>query len=365
MKFTCNKQELTEAVSNVQRSVCSKSSLPALEGILLKTSDSAISLCGYDLEMGITTVIPASIGQQGEVVLNARLFSEIVRRLPAETVTIEIDDKLIANIESGQSSFSIVGIDASEYPEMPSIQDDDCIEMTQAMLKSMIRQTLFAVAESDNKPVHTGTLFEIEDGVIKLVSVDGYRLAMRTERIQGNGSFHFVVPGKTLNEVLKLLGDEENKLTLHVAKRHILFEIDHYTVISRLLEGEFLDYNSAIGGSNNAELLVDTRNFMNSVERVSLLITDRLKSPVRCIFSKEEIKLSCSTSIGKASDSCPCQMQGEELEMGFNNRYLLDALRNADGDQVKLQFNSPLSPMKVLPKEGDSFLFLVLPVRLK
>lgn len=370
MKINCQKSQLVEAVSNVQRAVSSKSTLAALEGILLKTTeDGDLKLCGYDLELGITTVIEAQIDEPGEIVLNARLFGDIVRRLPDETVTIIVDEKLITQIFCGPSEFSIVGIPSSEYPELPSVAGAVSVDITSPVLKSMIRQTLFAVAETDAKPVHTGTLFNIERGEIRLVSVDGYRLAMRTEMINlkfEDQELHFVVPGKTLSEVIKLLPEQDENVELLIGRRHIIFKIEKYSVISRLLEGEFLDYKSAVPGEFTTEVLVNTRKLIESVERVSLLITDRLKSPVRCIFPEGgDIRLSCVTSIGRASDELKAVISGPDVEIGFNNRYLLDALRNTDTDQVRIQLTGPISPMKILPAHGEGFLFLVLPVRLK
>ena len=370
MKFTVNKSDITEAVSNIQRAVSTKTSIPALEGILIGASEEGLELCAYDLELGITTVIEAQVDEPGKVVLSARLFGDIVRRLPDETVTILVDEKMITQITCGPSEFSIVGIPSSEYPELPSVEGASSIDLTSPILKSMIRQTLFAVADTDAKPVHTGTLFNIENGIIRLVSVDGYRLAMRTEMInlkfEEEDEIRFVVPGKTLSEVIKLLPDQDENVEILVGRRHIIFKIEKYSVISRLLEGEFLDYKAAIPAQFTTEVTVNTRNLINSVERVSLLITDRLKSPVRCIFSEDgEIKISCVTSIGKANDELSAQITGPEVEIGFNNRYLLDALRNADTDEVKVQLTGPVSPMKIVPTQGDSFLFLVLPVRLK
>lgn len=365
MKITCNKQELVEAVSNVQRVVSSKSTVPALEGILLKTEENSITLCGYDLELGMTTVIPAQVEESGSIILSAKLLGDIVRRLPADLVYIGSDEKNMTVITSGPSEYSIVGIPAQEFPELPAITGELSVTLTHTVLKSMIHQTLFAVADTDAKPIHTGTLFEIGGQKVRLVSVDGYRLAMREEPANCGEETSFVVPGKTLSEVLKLLKDDESELRLLVGRRHILFNIGSYTVISRLLEGEFLDYKAAIPASHTTEIIVKTRAFIDSVERVSLLITDRLKSPVRCVFENEEIKVSCSTAIGRANDQFAAHIEGNTVEMGFNNRYLLDALRNAETDEVKVQLNGPLSPMKIVPRDGNSFLFLVLPVRLK
>jgi len=365
MKFTVNKSDITEAVSNIQRAVSTKTSIPALEGILLSATETGLELCAYDLELGITTVIPAFVMEPGKAVLSAKLFSDIVRRTPAETVTVSVDEKNMATLESGYSRFSIIGIPAEEFPELPKLSDSTQISMPAALLKSMIRQTLFAIAESDAKPIHQGSLFSLENGILDVVSVDGYRLAVRREPVDFSQDLSFVVPGKTLSELLKLIKDSEEPVEISAGRRHILFKIDNYTVISSLLEGEFLNYKAAIPPESQTEVVLKTREAIDSVERVSLLITDRLKSPIRCLFDNNEVKLNCTTSMGRASDQLDVEMTGQSVEIGFNNRYLLEALRNTECDEVKVQLGGPLSPMKVVPKEGDSFLFLVLPVRLK
>ena len=365
MKFTVNKSDITEAVSNIQRAVSTKTSIPALEGILLSATETGLELCAYDLELGITTVIPAFVMEPGKAVLSAKLFSDIVRRTPAETVTVSVDEKNMATLESGYSRFSIIGIPAEEFPELPKLSDSTQISLPGALLKSMIRQTLFAIAESDAKPIHQGSLFSLENGILDVVSVDGYRLAVRREPVDFSEDLSFVVPGKTLSELLKLIKDSEEPVEISAGRRHILFKIDNYTVISSLLEGEFLNYKAAIPPESQTEVVLKTREAIDSVERVSLLIADRLKSPIRCLFDNNEVKLNCTTSMGRASDQLDVEMTGQSVEIGFNNRYLLEALRNTECDEVKVQLGGPLSPMKVVPKEGDSFLFLVLPVRLK
>ena len=365
MKFTVNTSDITEAVSNIQRAVSTKTSIPALEGILLSATETGLELCAYDLELGITTVIPAFVMEPGKAVLSAKLFSDIVRRTPAETVTVSVDEKNMATLESGYSRFSIIGIPAEEFPELPKLSDSTQISLPGALLKSMIRQTLFAIAESDAKPIHQGSLFSLENGILDVVSVDGYRLAVRREPVDFSEDLSFVVPGKTLSELLKLIKDSEEPVEISAGRRHILFKIDNYTVISSLLEGEFLNYKAAIPPESQTEVVLKTREAIDSVERVSLLITDRLKSPIRCLFDNNEVKLNCTTSMGRASDQLDVEMTGQSVEIGFNNRYLLEALRNTECDEVKVQLGGPLSPMKVVPKEGDSFLFLVLPVRLK
>ena len=201
MKFTVNKSDITEAVGNIQRAVSTKTSLPALEGILLGAGEEGLELCAYDLELGITTVIPAFVVEPGRAVLSAKLFSDIVRRTPAETLTLTVDEKNMATLESGYSRFSIIGIPAEEFPELPKLTDSTQFSMAGSVLKSMIRQTLFAIAESDAKPIHQGSLFNLENGMMDVVSVDGYRLAVRREPVEFSDSLDFVVAGKTLSEI--------------------------------------------------------------------------------------------------------------------------------------------------------------------
>lgn len=365
MKFTVEKRLLNEAVANLQRAVSSKTSIPALEGILIRSEENYLVLTAYDLEIGMQTELPAIISAPGAIILTAKLFAEIVRRSPDEDITIDVDDRNTATITSGVSCFTIIGMDSAEFPELPKITDADTIKMPQELLKSMIRQTLFAVADSTAKPIHQGSLFKIENGNLDVVSVDGYRLALRREAINYANNTEFVVPGKTLSEVLKLLKDSEGEVEICPSRRHILFRIDNYTVISALLEGEFLDYKSALPKDKKTEVTVSTRTMIESVERVSLLITDRLKSPVRCVIGEDTVKLFCTTTMGRATDQISAEISGDQLEIGFNNKYLLDALRAAETDEVRLQLGGPISPMLVLPKEGDAFSFLVLPVRLR
>lgn len=365
MKFVCDRQALVDAVGNVQRAVSGKSTLPALEGILLRASGSSLFLAGYDLDLGITTTIEAQVQEPGEIVLTARLFGDIVRRMPADQVWFTVDDKNNVLIKSGQTEFTVIGISAAEYPELPSVNDGVGITVGQNVLKSMIRQTIFAVAQNDARPVHTGILFEVGDGLLRLVAVDGSRLAMRCEAIRTEEQLQFVVPRKTLSEVLKLLTDEDTPMSMAVGRRHIVLEIDGYAVISRLLDGEFLPYRKAIPQQVATTVCVNTRELINTVERVSVVISDRLKSPLVCEFEKGRILFSCTSTLGSASDEIEAQIDGNNEEMGFNSQFLLDALKNTETDEVRIELNGALQPMKILPADGDDFLFLVLPVRLK
>ena len=365
MKVICDKQSLSTAITHVSLAVSSKSSLPALEGILLCAKEDRLYLTGYDLELGIATSIEAQVREEGDVVLSAKLLADIVRRMPDDMISISCNPKMMTELKSGAAQYSILGQPGVEFPELPVLSDTASLTLPQNTLASMIGQTHFAIAVSDSKPVHTGSLFELDGETLTIVSVDGYRLAMRREKLKTDDRFSFIVPGKTLADLLRLLQDNDDPVTLQVSKKHILFGVGHYTVISRLLEGEFLNYKAAIPASASTVVTVQTRELMDSIDRTSLLIQDRLKSPLRVNFGRELIQISCTTAMGSAYDEASCTAQGPEVEMGFNNRFLLDALRAAGCDMIRLEINGPLSPMKVLPPQGEEFLFLVLPVRLK
>lgn len=366
MNIECDKNKLCYAINNVQKAVAVRSSITALEGILLTAKENKLFLKGYNLELGITTQIPAEISKGGEIILNSKLFGDIIRNVPDEQITIKADDNFITNIKSGLSEFSIAGMESSEYPELPEVSKLSCVKISSDVLKSMIKQTIFAVSLNEAKPIYTGILFEINNQDIKLVAVDGCRLAVRTEKLleDCNKTLKFVVPGKTLSELLKLLIDDET-VNIYLGDRHIVFETENFSVISRLLEGDFLDYKAAIPEGFKTKARVNTKNLVSCVERVSLMVTDRIKSPIRCIVDKNEIKVSCETAIGKANDILEVISEGESLEIGFNNRYFLDALKNSDTDEVLIEFSGDKGPIKILPTTSDDFLFLVLPVKLR
>lgn len=365
MKIICNTQALCEVCQNVQRAVSTKTSIPAIEGILLKATDDKLLLTGYDLEVGIKTLIEAKVEETGSIIINARILCDILKKLPSDKVIIEADERQLCIIKCGEIEYKLVGIAVDEYPELPTVTGGFPIIVDSEILKDMIKKTIFAVAVNDSKIVHTGLKFEITNGQIKVIAVDGFRLAIRTEKIEYSGDdISFIVPAKTLSEVIKLM-EISDVISMNVGKRHIIFEVANYNIISRLLDGEFLDYNSAIPKSNTTEVKVNVKMIMDSIERTSLLITDRLKSPLRCIFEDNIIKISTITSLGMAHDKVFAEIEGERVEIGFNNRFLLDALKACSNDDIKIRLNGPLSPIIIVPPEEENFLFLILPVRLK
>lgn len=364
MKVSFNKHELVQAVTNVQRAVSTKNSIPALEGILVKIKDGSAVLCGYDLEIGIRTTIPATIIEEGEVVLSAKLFSDIVRRMPEDIITLETDEKFITYIHSGVADYQIVGISSYEYPELPSFSELSTFTINAELLKNMIKQTCYAISDNQSKPIYTGSLFDIKDGYINIVSVDGFRMAIRKEKIDITENMNFVVPGKTLSEILKISTAEDSSIQVIVGQKHVIFNIENYSIVSRLIEGKFIEYGGTIPSGAATSLTVKTKNIASSVERMSLLTSEKMQTPVRFIVADEGIKLHCTTAVGKASDCIDLPFNGDDVEIGFNNRYLLDAIKNADTDELLFEFNGSLKPLKILPTKGDSFIFLVVPMRL-
>lgn len=364
MKINCDSAILAKACMNVQRTVSSKSTIPAIEGILIKALGDSVSLTGYDLEVGTDTFIPAEVEENGSIILNARHLCDILRMVPDDTVSLESDERNICKIVSGEAKYSIIGTSADEYPDVPTVTSGFPIVVKQGLLKDMIRKTIFSVSTSERNPVHSGVKFEISEGKIVLVAVDGARLAVRREDIDYSGEdVEFVVPAKTLGEVVKLGEDDDGVYSISVGKRHICFEIGEYRVISRLLEGNFIDYKSAIPHVYSTTVIAPARRVIECIERTSLIITDR-SSPLRCTIENSVMNFSCVTTVGTANDKMPADITGCDLEIGFNNKFVLDALKVCDADTVKMQFNSPSQPIIITPTDSDSFLYLILPVRI-
>lgn len=367
MKFTCEKALLQAAISTTSRAVSPKSSIPALEGILVEAG-SELRLTGYNLETGIRTTVPADIQEEGTLVLGARLFGEIIRKLPDDMVSFQAENYMV-KIKCGMSEFNILGTDPEEFPELPTVEYQNSLILPQSKLKSMISQTIFAVSDNESRPIHTGSLFEVDDSGLTVVSVDGYRLALRHEAIEkkeGTPEFSFVVPGAALSEVEKICSDVDEPASVTQGARHVMFKVGDTMLVSRRLEGEFLAYRQAIPRNNTIIVEGDTRTLLSSIDRVSLIISDKLKSPLRCVFDNGVLKISTKTAIGDAYDQCPIQGDGEGLEIGFNNKYLMDALKAAPADKVRLELTTGVSPCVILPTEGEEkFLYMVLPVRLR
>ena len=367
MKFTCEKALLVSAISVASRTVAQKSAIPALEGILVRAGVK-VTLTGYNLETGITVGVDAEVSEGGAAVFPARLFFDIIRKLPDDMVSISVDDSFRVSILGGISSFSITAMSAEDFPELPDVDSEKAISIPKCELKNLISGTLFAASENMARPVHTGCLFEVDAQSITAVAVDGYRLALRrwTPEAPIDRTVKFVAPGAALKEVEKILDDSDALCSFCPGSKHILFSVDDATLVCRLLEGEFLEWRRVLPEKNPILLTANVSQITDSIERVGLIISEKLKSPVRCKFGDNTADFRTLSTIGEAHDMCPVSGDGKDLEIGFNCRYLLDALRAVPDSECTLEFINGLSPIVINPTDGSQrYSYMVLPVRLK
>ena len=366
MKIICDKTLLSAAIDGVSRAVTPRATLPVLEGILLKAEGFTLTLTGYDLEMGIVTTIEANVLEPGDIVLNAKLLSDMVRRMPAGQIDISVADSGKTTIQGGVAQFEIQSMPAADFPQLPNTGAEDTLTVKTVVFREMVERTLYAVSQDEKRPAHTGELLEIQPDKLTVVALDGFRLAIVEREVTANKDIRIIVPGKTMTEVLRLLAnDDEAEVRICANRRYIVFMTAGYTIMSRLIEGEFLNYKNVIPEGYRTQAVLDTKGFVETIERASLIITERLKNPLRITFTDGKVIVRCQTSLGRVMDEFAAACEGDEVEIGFNNRYLLDALRNARTEQVRVQLSGPLSPVKILPAEGDDFLYLVLPVRFR
>ena len=367
MRFTCEKSMLVTGLNITGRTVAQKSTLSVIEGILCRAGND-LSLTGYNMETAITYSIEAEVTEAGECVLPARLFGDIIRRLPEGPVTVTVDNNYKVSVRSGYASFNISAESADDYPELPDVDSGRSITIPQSALKDLISGTIFAVSENTGRPIHTGVKFEIEDTAISAIAVDGFRLARRTyhpEEPTGR-QLSFVVPAQGLKEMEKILNvDDDVSFTL--GSKHILYQLGNATLICRLLEGEFLDWRRVVPTGCPIKLVTNVGDLASSIERVGLIVSEKYKSPVRCVFGNQELQLRTNNTIGVAEDRCAISGDGKELEIGFNVRYLADALRAIDDEEVVMELTNGLSPIVFTPVEDSKcdFSYMVLPVRIK
>ena len=368
MKFRVARAEFLDAVLKMQKTVCSKSSMPVLEGILLSAEQGLLTLSSYNLEMGMKKEIYASCEQEGDIVINARLLAEILRKLRGIDVEIECDDRLVCHIKSGEAAFDIMGMQASDFPEMPSLTDGENLILKGEDFVEMVKGTIFAVSQIEGtRPILTGINISVKDGVLQFVAIDGYRLAIRRKNINIENNTEFIVSGKALNEVVKLIDENTENIEIKVGKRLILFKIDGYVFISRLLEGEFVNYEKIIPTEYKQCIEIENGEITDSIERVSLLINDTFSTPIRCAFYHDELNISCATSLGRAKEKLNIELEGEDFEIGLNSRYLLDALKACESDKIVIKFNGSNAGVTITPAENEDnkMLYLIMPMRLK
>ena len=364
--FTCDKDKLIATISVASRTVSQKSTIPALEGLYV-TAGKLLTLTGYNLETGISVSIEADVKEIGSAIFPAKLLGDIVRKLPDDMVTIHVDEKYRVKIVSGISSFSIMASSADDYPNLPDVEYDKAIYVPQNVLKDMISGTIFSVSENQARPIQTGCKFEISPDDITVVAVDGYRLALRREKIDNPESrkLNFVCPSPALRELEKILEDTDETASFTLGTRHIMFQVGNATLVCRVLEGEFLDWRRVVPSDNPIKLGVNVKNLTSSLERVSLIVSEKIKSPVRMTIGENIMALRTSNSIGDAYDECQMAGNGEDMEIGFNCKYILEALKAIPEDDIIFELKTNLSPAVMNPTEGNKFTYMVLPVRLK
>ena len=370
MKIVCYKENILKAINSVVKGVASKTSMRILEGILIQTNDKEIKLTTYDLEIGIEYVMECEVEEQGSTVVNAIMFSEIIRKLPDTEIHITLNDKNLLEIECEGSLYKLATMNPEEFPELPKIEVENSIEIDQTLLKNMIRKTIFAVSNEESRPIFTGCLFEIENNKLTVVAVDGFRLALRSIFLnKQSNNFKAVIPGKTLNEVNKILLDSFEPVKIGVSKNQALFEMDNCKIVTRILDGEFLNYKNVIPSNWETRIKVNKNNIQNSFERISLISSSTVekekKYPVKVQVDIGKITISCTNQTGDAKEELYVSTEGKNLEAGFNPKYFLDSLKAIDDEEVYVEFGSSISPCLIKSTENNDYTYMILPIRLK
>ena len=370
MKIVCYKDKLIKALNSVVKGVASKTTMPILEGILIQTNDNEIKLTTYDLEIGIEYIMECEVQEQGSTVVNAIMFSEIIRKLPDTEIYISLNNNNLLEIECEGSLYKLATMNPDEFPELPKIEVENSIEIEQNMLKNMIRRTIFAVSTEETRPIFTGCLFEIENNKLNVVAVDGFRLALRSIYLnKQTNDFSAVIPGKTLNEVNKIISDSFEPVKIGVAKNQALFEMDNCKVVTRILDGEFLNYKNVIPDTWETRMRVERNSLLNSFERISLISSSTVekekKYPVKVSVDIGKVTISCTNQTGDAKEELFVSTEGKNLEAGFNPKYFLDSLKAIDDEEVYVEFGSNISPCLIKSIDNNDYTYMILPIRLK
>ncbi len=367
MKIKAEKKVLLDAVLPTLCALSTKALIPALECIYFKAENGLLTVTGYDLAKGVKTETPVNIEEEGALLLNAQKLSSIIRALPDGIIEITTDKDSKVTIISGKVKFEILGLPVDGYPSIPELSGDRSFTIPKGILKKLCQQLLFSVSIDEKRPVLTGVCFEINGDKMTVVSCDAFRLSIRHETIKSDELMKFIVPGRTLAELMKLLDDSDDVITVELTNKHIIMHFDNLYFFSRLVEGEYIDYLKPIPKDTAIEVRVKLDDIIASCERAGLVIDERVKSPIKISVVPGGLLLSCDSVNGKVRDEIPASVTGGELDIGFNNKYLLDALRAASlsgDDEVVLRMKSSLVGMSIQPIEHDMYFYLVLPVRL-
>ena len=372
MKIIFEKDKMIKALNSVTKAVATKTTMPILEGILIQTNNDDIKLTCYDKELGIEYIIKENnVLEQGSIVVNAIMFSEIIRKLPDTNITISINENNLLVIECEGSVYKLATMNPDDFPQLPEINVENSIELEQNTIKDMIRKTIFAISTEENRPVFTGCLFEVKNNKLNVVAVDGFRLAWKSKVLNTKtNDFEAVIPGRTLQEINKILADSFDLIKLGISKNQALFEIENCKIVTRLLDGEFLKYSEVIPKKWETRVRVNKNLISNCFERISLISSSSMEKekryPVKLNVEVGKIKISCTNQTGDAKEEIFTTTEGQDLEAGFNPKFFLDVLRNIDDEEVYINFGTSISPsvIKSIEDDGD-YQYMILPVRLK
>lgn len=363
MKFICEKSKLQEAISTAQKAVTGKSTMTILEGILLIAKNNELTLIGSDIDLSVETKIQADIIEDGSIVVDSKLFGELIKKLPNSEVQINTIENNSLEILCEKSKAVLKYMNSDEFPMLPKINENMLLTIPQKLLKNMIRGTIFATAQDEIRPILTGVKFEINNGKLNLVALDGLRLALRSEAVDNDNTISAVIPGKTLSEVSKILEDSEENVNITFTPNHILFNLGNTKIISRLLEGEFINYKSIIPDEYNLKVTLKRNEFYDCIERASLMAKEGNTNLVKLDIQDDIMIITSDSQLGKAREELNVIMQGEPLKIAFNARFVIDVLKIMDEEEIVLEFTSSVSPCIVRNKDRENCTYLVLPVR--
>lgn len=363
MKLICSKANLVKGVSIVSKAVPSRTTMPILECILIDASANEIKLTANDMELGIETVIEGEIVERGIIALDAKFFSEIVRKLPDNDVVIESDDSFQTTITCEKAKFNIVGKSGEDFSYLPYIEKNESISISQFTLKDVVRQTIFSIADNETNKLMTGELFEVNENRLRVVSLDGHRISIRNIELKENYSpLKVVVPGKTLQEISKILtGEAEDMVDIFFADNHILFEFDQTKVVSRLIEGEYFHIDQMLSSDYDTKVKINKREFLSCIDRATLLIREGDKKPIILNIQDKSLQLKINSFVGSMNEEIEIEKEGKDILIGFNPKFFIDALRVIDEEEVTLYMVNPKAPCFIKDDAG-TFVYLILPV---
>lgn len=363
MKLVCSKANLLNGVQIVSKAVPSKTTMSILECILVDARRSEITLTANDMEMGIETKIDGTIVEKGMIALDAKIFLEIVRKLPDNDITIETDSSFKTTITCEKSKFNIIGKSGEDFSYLPAIERNENIIISQFTLKEVVRQTIFSISDNDNNKLMTGELFEINEDNLKVVSLDGHRISIRNIKLKNSyPNKKVVVPGKTLNEISKILsGDADKDISIFFTDKHVLFEFDNTIVVSRLIEGEYFNIEQMLSSDYETKIKINKREFLSCIDRATLLVKEGDKKPIIITITDDGMELKINSTVGSMNEEIDIKKSGKDIMIGFNPKFLIDALKVIDDEEIDVYMVNPKAPC-FIRDAAENYIYLILPV---